>query len=81
MLFRSLVYKFKELYDDTKEMSISNVIGIAQGTNEDVLTFRDCLLNEALSNAPTTPVKEHIRKFCERETLVINLDYDTDLIK
>ena len=81
MTYEQLVYKFKELYDDTKEMSISNVIGIAQGTNEDVLMFRDRLLNEALANAQTPPVKEHIRKFGERETLVINLDYDNDLIK
>lgn len=77
--FEQLVTAFKTRYDDTKEQSLDSVIGKAQASNEDVLTFRDRLLIDAAPFMPEPPSAKTLVRTAEgREILVDNANYEKE---
>jgi hypothetical protein len=82
MGYDQLVKAFKDRYDDTKEISMATLMGKAQASNEDVLTFRDRLLNDALPFRPIMPQKQAIIQTMDgKDRLIDNPDYKTQLLQ
>ena len=48
----SLLKKFEERFDSTKRSGINDIVGMTQGANEEVLAFKDRLVNAARSLLP-----------------------------
>jgi hypothetical protein len=82
MSYEQLVKAFKDRYDDTKEVSMASIIGKTQATNEDVLTFRDRLLNASMPFRPVIPSKQVIIQDSEgKDHLVDNAAYQTQKLQ
>ena len=82
MSYEQLVKAFKDRYDDTKEVSMASIIGKTQAANEDVLTFRDRLLNAAMPFRPVIPSKQMIIQDSEgKDHLVDNAVYQTQKLQ
>ena len=82
MSYDQLVKAFKDRYDDTREISMATLMGKAQATNEDVLTFRDRLLNDALPFRPIMPQKQAIIQTPDgKDRLIDNPDYKIQLLQ
>jgi hypothetical protein len=82
MEYDQLVAHFKERYDDTQDDGIVNLVGITQKSNEDVLSFRDRVLNTARTSQPVKPTKQRIiRDQNGQEVLVQNLGYEAEMLK
>jgi hypothetical protein len=82
MGYDQLVTAFAERYDTTKRMGINSLIGISQGSNEDVLSFRDRLLNTARPLMPMKPsAKRIIRDNAGKDVIMDNTSYSNEMIK
>jgi hypothetical protein len=83
MSYDQLVKAFKDCYNDTREISMATLImGKAQATNKDVLTFRDCLLNDALPFRPIMPQKQAIIQTPDgKDRLIDNPNYKIQLLQ
>jgi len=53
--YQDLVEKFQTRYGEKSRTSISSLVGITQGSNEDVLSFRDRMVNAAHAVMPIPP--------------------------
>jgi hypothetical protein len=80
--YDQLVKAFKDRYDDTREISMATLMGKAQATNEDMLTFRDRLLNDALPFRPIMPQRQAIIQTPDgKDRLIDNPDYKIQLLQ
>lgn len=78
--YDALVEKFAERYGPKKRIGLHSIIGIAQGVNEDVLSFQDRLLNTAAPFLPEKPSMKHLFRDSEgKSTLVDNYQYTRDM--
>jgi hypothetical protein len=59
--YDQLVQAFKNRHEDTKKISMESLMGQSQDHNEDVLMFRDQLLNDALPFQPKVNCATEVR--------------------
>lgn len=82
MSYEQIVQAFKERYDDTRELSLASITSESQGANEDVLTFRDRLLNKAAPFRPVRPVDQVIVQAPDgKDRLMPNAQYATQMLQ
>jgi hypothetical protein len=79
--YDQLVEKFAERYGPKRRMGLNSLMGIAQGVNEDVLSFHDRLLNTAHPFMPEKPSTKVLLKdmVTGKDTLIDNLKYESDM--
>lgn len=74
--YLKLVEKFAKRYQEPQRQGINRLVGITQASNEDVLSFRDRMLNEAHHVMPNPPSTQSLIKGPDgRDELIPNPSY------